>query len=314
MNELISIIIPIYNVEKYIKECLDSIIMQTYQNIEIIIVDDGSLDDSASIAQTYSRKDDRIVIYHKENGGLSSARNFGIEKANGEYLHFVDSDDIVSRYMIENLYEACQKYNSKLAMSQFTKELNLLNENKEINTEFIQGTLKNVVTKMRQPNYLFVSAIGKLYHRSIFNELRFPAGVIYEDGAIFLQVIAAAESIVLVSNLNYYYRTNPLSITTNQISKKNLDIFTTNKIKIDFVKNKHPELLGFAYLDSAKGIDFVAMNAVAENSEYKDEIINSAVQFYQDSILLRKNFLTNKWIYTIYLKLIYILYKLVIKK
>lgn len=317
MNDLISIIIPVYNVEKYIHECLESVVNQTYQKIEIIVVNDGSLDKSANIAQTYAEEDDRVIVYHKKNGGLSSARNFGIEKSKGEYLHFVDSDDVISPYMIENLYEACQKFNSKLSMSQYTKEFTQLTKTKEISTEFIQGTLKNIVTKIRQPNYLYVSAIGKLYHYSIFNELRFPEGVIYEDGAIFLKVIDNAESIVLVSNVNYYYRTNLSSTTTSKISRKNLDIFTTNQIKIDFVKDKHPELLGFVYSDAAKGIDFVAMNAVFENSEYKSEIVNKAVAFYQHSgnyILLKKIVFSNKWLYQAYLKLLYKVYKLVIKR
>lgn len=310
-------IVPVYNVEKYISECMESILMQTYQNIEVIVINDGSTDNSAIIAEEYAKNDSRISIYHKKNGGLSSARNFGIDKAMGEFIHFIDSDDIISPFMIDNLYDACIRFNSKLSMCQYTKDISVLERDLKINTTFLQMPLKEIVNKIKKTNYLYVSAIAKLYHYSIFNKLRFPEGVIYEDGAIFLQVLDAAESIVLVSNVNYYYRTNPLSTTTSQISRKNLDIFITNQMKINFVKTNHPELLGFVYSDASKGIDFVSMNAVFENSKYKDEILNRAVEFYRNAekgILFRRLFFSNQLMYVMYLKILYKIYKTVVKR
>ena len=125
-NELISIVIPIYNVEKYIEKCLDSVIKQTYKNIEIILVDDGSPDNCGKICDSYANNDKRIQVIHKENGGLSDARNVGIERANGKYITFVDSDDYIELDYIEYLYTLIKKYNTKIS---FCKVNVVFNEN-----------------------------------------------------------------------------------------------------------------------------------------------------------------------------------------
>ena len=127
-NQLISIIVPIYNVEKYLKQCIESIISQTYRNIEIILVDDGSPDNCGKICDEYSQKDKRIIVLHKENGGLSDARNKGIDIAKGDYLTFVDSDDFVNIDYIEKLYNSIKFNNTKLAQCGISK----VDENNEI--------------------------------------------------------------------------------------------------------------------------------------------------------------------------------------
>ena len=119
MEQLVSIIVPIYNVEKYIKECIDSIINQTYKNLEIILVDDGSPDCCPKICDEYSKKDKRIKVIHKENGGLSSARNAGLDVAKGEYVSFIDSDDVVDEKFIETLYNLCIENNCDISECNF---------------------------------------------------------------------------------------------------------------------------------------------------------------------------------------------------
>ena len=114
MNELISVIVPIYNVEKYLERCLDSIIKQTYKNLDIILVDDGSIDNSTKICDEYVKKDSRIKVIHKENGGLSDARNVGIDNSDGKYICFIDSDDYIELDMIENLYDGIVKNNANI--------------------------------------------------------------------------------------------------------------------------------------------------------------------------------------------------------
>ena len=119
MNKLVSIIIPVYNVEKYLAECIESVLKQTYQNIEILLIDDGSPDNSGKICDEYEEKDSRVRVIHKENGGVSSARNVGLEQANGEYITFIDSDDFVSESYIEELYIALENGNSDLAFCKY---------------------------------------------------------------------------------------------------------------------------------------------------------------------------------------------------
>ena len=120
MDKLISIIVPVYNVEKYVAECIESIIKQTYQNLEILLIDDGSTDNSGKICDKYAEKDKRIKIIHKENGGVSSARNLGLDLAQGEYIAFIDSDDFVSNKYIESLYSAIEHKDAEIVLSKYS--------------------------------------------------------------------------------------------------------------------------------------------------------------------------------------------------
>lgn len=127
-DKLITIIIPVYNVEKYLRECIDSVIAQTYKNLEIILVDDGSIDKSGEICDEYSKKDSRIRVIHKKNGGLSDARNVALDIAKGEYIGFIDSDDYIEKDMFETLYKLAEKYHAEISSISFYKIL----ENKVI--------------------------------------------------------------------------------------------------------------------------------------------------------------------------------------
>ena len=121
MDELISVIVPVYNVEKYISRCIESIMKQTYKNIEIILIDDGSTDNSGKICDEYSLKDDRINVIHKKNGGLSDARNTGLDIAKGKYISLIDSDDFVSKFFIETLYNTCKNENCEIAICEYER-------------------------------------------------------------------------------------------------------------------------------------------------------------------------------------------------
>ncbi len=118
-EELVSVIVPIYKVEEYLRECVDSIINQTYKNLEIILVDDGSPDNCGEICEEYARNDSRVTVYHKENGGLSDARNYGMARSHGEYITFVDSDDVIKENFVEALMELIHKYNADIAVSPY---------------------------------------------------------------------------------------------------------------------------------------------------------------------------------------------------
>ena len=145
---LVSIIVPVYNVEKYLERCLDSLINQTLKDIEIILVDDGSTDDSGNICDKYAKKDKRIKVIHKENGGLSDARNIGLSIANGRYLQFVDSDDFIHKQMIEILYNTIINNNADISICDFDKvyeNTKIKYNTKEISLNFTLDTLNIII-------------------------------------------------------------------------------------------------------------------------------------------------------------------------
>lgn len=184
IQPLISIIVPVYKVEPYLRRCLDSIVNQTYTNLEIILVDDGSPDDCPQICDEYATKDKRIVVIHKENGGLSDARNAGLDICNGEYVSFVDSDDWVANTYIEIMLNAIIRNNAEIAVSNFIRvnqpfELKITNNN-VYDIEIL--TPIQAIKKLWSPaSITFIISCAKLTKRSLFNSIRFPKGVIHED-------------------------------------------------------------------------------------------------------------------------------------
>lgn len=208
MDPLISVVIPVYNSEKYIKKCIRSVVQQTYKNLEIILVDDGSPDNCGNICEGYAKKDNRIIVIHKENGGLSTARNEGIVKASGEYLFFIDSDDSISNDCIEKLYNCLSSTDTDCAVTAllFVYEnsgLTKLRYNK--NGE--HGVLSNIeaVNTMYYGDKFNVSVCGKLFKKELFKNIRFPEGITHEDAAIIYKVLHACKNISFIGEAKYFY-------------------------------------------------------------------------------------------------------------
>lgn len=227
-NKLISIIVPIYNVEKYLNQCINSILKQTYTNIEIILVDDGSPDNCGKICDNYKRIDKRIKVIHKNNGGLSEARNYGIKEATGDFLLFVDSDDFITENTCEILINNIQKYNADMAICNFyyvfknkkaiinemstKKEIQILEKENIIKEYFINYSVDLNV------------AWNKLYKKDIFkrkNALLFPVGKLHEDTYIMYKIYYNLNRLVRINKPLYYYRQRNNSIISN-FSKKNV--------------------------------------------------------------------------------------------
>lgn len=237
---LVSIIIPIYKVEKYICKCIESVINQTYKNLEIILVDDGSPDNCPLICDEYAKKDGRIVVKHKKNGGLSDARNTGLDIANGEYLFFLDSDDYIAEDAIEKLYRILTETNSDLAICnyEYVSESGILDI-------LIDSPIKNEVmdrdllfTKLtEQRNWFYVVAWNKLYKKSLFNNLRFPVGQVNEDEFIVHKVFLKCKQGVSITDKLYFYLKREGSITTSAKSIKRLDVVKALADRCDFLFN-----------------------------------------------------------------------------
>jgi len=228
MNNLVSIIVPVYNVEKYIKKCLESIIGQTYSNLEIILVDDGSLDNSGKICDAYSLIDNRIRVIHKKNGGLSDARNCGIDAARGKFLAFIDSDDMVDSTFIEVLYGLLMKYNAEISQVSFIRVYEDGSDK-----EYSCGTeQEKVYTNIQMLNALYVNDTGpnaivawnKLYRSTLFDFVRFPLGRINEDEGTMYKVIYNSEKIVVSSRKLYFYLQRENSIMRSGFGERSFHI------------------------------------------------------------------------------------------
>ena len=214
MQPLISIIVPVYNVEQYLRECIESLKKQTYSNVEIILVDDGSKDQSSTICDDLAMEDERIHAFHKTNGGLSDARNFGIEKSNGIYISFVDSDDIVSADFIQSMYDNITANDVKIAACGYCHYYDS-GDMVKINFDGINKYYDNYEAQkyLNIIGYFNVSACNKLFYRDLFKSIFFPVGKKSEDWYVMYLLIEAAGGIYYNSQIKYFYRQRQGSIT-----------------------------------------------------------------------------------------------------
>lgn len=231
-TKIISVIVPVYNVMNYLKQCLDSIIQQTYTNLEIILVDDGSTDQSGSICDSYKEKDSRIIVIHKKNGGLSDARNAGLNICKGDYISFVDSDDYLSPYFYEVLIGIAEKKNCDIvALKGGTsfwdgEEAPILAKNKEMFSAYYSNS-HDVLERMLYQE-IATGAPFKLYKKEVFDNIRFPVGYLYEDVATTYKPFFNAKECAIVEADIYAYRKRRDSIIRQSFSPKKmicLDIF-----------------------------------------------------------------------------------------
>ena len=238
MVPLISFIVPIYNVERYLQKCVDSILAQSYSNIEVVLVDDGSTDESVAICDSYANRDKRVQVIHKENGGASSARNEGLRFAHGSYIAFIDSDDYVSPLMSEKLYSAMEQTNSDLAMCYFS----YTNENGDITDNYVDKTrigeyeTDELLRTLSSGWTLGILVWNKLFKKSLFDEtgIRFVEGKIAEDEIIAHHLLSQVKKAVVIPDILCFYRKREGSVTNSTFSKKNLDSIDALIDRIDF--------------------------------------------------------------------------------
>lgn len=260
-EEKISIIIPVYKVEEYLETCLDSVLAQTYQNLEILLVDDGSPDRCGEICDRYAQKDKRIRVIHKKNEGVARARNTALELASGDYISFMDSDDWIAPKAYEILYRGLKKYDADCSVGDCTrayeKDGMLFFEKKEKQKEAECIEAKEVIGKL----LLQGSAIwNRLFKRKLFEKIRFPQGRINDDEVTALHVLAECRKIVYVNQETYYYRIRANSITTAAFSLKKLDFYYNAKENRRFIREKLPELLGQAEYKYVKAMLYCYVN------------------------------------------------------
>ncbi len=216
---LVSIIVPVYNVEKYVSKCLESLINQTYENIEIICVNDGSKDSSLEIINKYALKDNRIIVYTKENGGLSDARNYGLTKAKGDFILFIDSDDFVDLTLIDKCVNKVKEDKSELVVF----DMKYIYDDRQ---EYASGGEFTCSSFSKDRNIIFInnSACNKFIKRELMEGVSFPKGLYYEDLATIPILLSKAKKISKIDEALYFYVQRDASIA-HTISDKIFDIY-----------------------------------------------------------------------------------------
>ena len=258
---LISIIVPVYNVGPYLRQCLDTIINQTYTNIEIIIVASTSTDDSVEICEEYAKRDSRITLIHSEPKGLSDARNRGIEASHGEYLSFIDSDDYIHPNFLSTLYRICSEYDCDIALCGYIRvdtNYNKIQSQPEKDIETYSGREMCYNLYYGIPDHLADAVVwNKLYQKKLFSKIRFPFGKIHEDTAVVHQLYYDSEKIGITRQELYLYRNVPTSITGVGFTLKSLDNLDFLGERVEYFKEKGEEelhnLWHLQYVKSYKG-------------------------------------------------------------
>ncbi len=227
-HEIISVIIPIYNVETYLERCLKSVIGQSYQELEILLIDDGSTDGSGILCDQWAENDPRIKVIHKSNGGLSDARNTGLDHASGEYIVFIDSDDYISSDMVLKLYLALKANNAEMSICNFlcVNEAGLpVAENTDlpINNETVSGleAVRRIVN-LNSNGWYYIPAWNKLYKKNLFTEIRFPIGKIHEDEFVAHKLLGLCKTVACIQDVCYFYVQRTGSIIHSKTSKSYL--------------------------------------------------------------------------------------------
>lgn len=273
-NMNVSVVIPVFDSEQYLSECLDSVVSQSYDDISIILIDDGSCDSSGDICDRYASSDTRIRVIHTENLGVSAARNTGIAESRGEYICFIDSDDYVSPDYVEYLLKlitdkqadisVCQRADSKSKL----KENKLLTDNRSCIQALIgSGEIDSVVW-------------GKLYKRALFEGVLFPAGKRYEDEFTIYKLIAKASRIAIGCESKYIYRKNENSFMNRSFSSKDLEWIEAMTEQKIFISQNYPELVS-----SANARIVYAANKCAEKmaaaGDYREDLIKELQGLYR---------------------------------
>ena len=246
---MISVIVPVYKVEKYLRACIDSILAQTYRNFELILVDDGSPDNCGAICDAYAAKDPRVRVIHQENMGLSGARNTGMDAARGEYITFVDSDDLILPQYLEVLLDALRSANAELSVC--SPEIFIDGEENKMTasdqTDFSYSALSGreaCICMYNGDRRVPINAWGKLYLRSLIGDMRFPVGRIHEDQAFVPPVCFKAAKAAVSDAALYHYRERGDSITRERFSLKRYDdIWAIDRCIAFFREKNEPEIV-----------------------------------------------------------------------
>jgi len=282
---LISVIIPVYNVEAYLERCVESVRKQTYRNLEILLVDDGSTDGSGSICDIFAQRDERVQVWHVENQGPSAARNLGIENARGDYLLFVDSDDMVSEDHVLFLYGMMNRAKADLAICNYTTtEKDTFLEQPE--KRRLVWTGKKALEHLLYQRYFTTGPVCKLYRKALFETVRFPVGMLYEDTLAIAQVIGRANKVVYSDAVKYGYYQRPGSTMRSSYREDTFQYIEITRQLICYVDETFPQLRSAAISRYLWANIFVWIKMPCHIHDEKWERVQQNIKSYRCSVLM----------------------------
>lgn len=254
-SPVISIIVPVFKVEKYLSECVDSILTQTFKNFELLLVDDGSPDKCPQLCDNYAQQDDRITVLHKQNGGLSSARNYALDRVKGKYIIFVDSDDKLAQNSLETLYNEITATNADIVLGKVIRfaENGSLRPYTNIEERRIMSG-KEALTMLLKGNLLNISVCGGIYKKEIWDNIRMPLGYICEDWFVTPSLYFKATKVVFIPVLYYLYRDNPTSIMGHLNKKVNPQVIEVAEHVIHIIKDADNQLYLYTLWSNLKRV------------------------------------------------------------
>ena len=280
MAPTLSVVVPIYNVEKYLKQCLNSLVNQTLSNIEIILVNDGSTDNSEAICQSYAEQDSRIKLFSKPNGGLSDARNFGLQKVTSPVVGFVDSDDYVDLDMFQVLMELKLRSNAEIAVGGVKM---VSNDGEEYMVRAVEGEIiadrHDAMEELLKSKRITNSVCNKIFDITLFDQISFPVGKLYEDEYVTYKLFDRANKVAMTNEVSYYYRSSPNSITHKPFSEREFDRIDASVIKVGYIDKKYPDLVQYA----KRYLVYDCVMALSKMKKYKstyDQITRDNIRKY----------------------------------
>ena len=292
-EEKISIIVPVYNVEAYLEKCVESILKQTYTNLEILLVNDGSTDKSGELCDKLALRDHRIRVIHKENGGLSDARNRGIDEASSNLIGFIDSDDYIDEDMYETLYRQMVASKADLSMCGHYDVYHQIPEKQVAEIKTWELMPEEAIKMVMEAKILSVTAVNKLYKKALFEQLRFRIGKIAEDAFIMVDLIHQCSKIVATNEKKYYYVHRENSITTQKFSLKFLNVIEAYEQNAKIISENYPDLYDVAIM-RLNWAYFYVLDRLLVDNDFKDKVLEDRLISYlkknKKSILMDSRF------------------------
>ena len=293
IKEKISIIVPVYNVEAYLERCVESILKQTYTNLEILLVNDGSTDKSGELCDKLALRDHRIRVIHKENGGLSDARNRGIDEASSNLIGFIDSDDYIDEDMYETLYRQMVASKADLSMCGHYDVYHQIPKKQVAKIKTWELMPEEAIKMVMEAKILSVTAVNKLYKKALFEQLRFRIGKIAEDAFIMVDLIHQCSKIVATNEKKYYYVHRENSITTQKFSLKFLNVIEAYEQNAKIISENYPDLYDVAIM-RLNWAYFYVLDRLLVDNDFKDKVLEDRLISYlkknKKSILMDSRF------------------------
>lgn len=289
MESLVTVIIPVYNVEDYLKKCIESVLSQTYKNLEVFLIDDGSTDNCPQICDEYASKDSRVIAIHKKNAGQGVARNVALDKCKGEYIAFVDSDDLIKPDMIEAMVGAIERNNADIALCGIAVNNGIKLHDEPVFSNEVCWNTEQLMKEYVTTPYVSTVIWNKIYKKMLFDGIRFPNFRANEDAYVLHRVLGRCKKAVHIGECMYIQNIRPNSTEQSPFSEKKLALLDCAQNRIDYYKSYFPDLYKFvAYKKINDSAVLMSSIIEADYKKYKDTYDSIYSQMKNDYFELSK--------------------------